>query len=119
MNEQQVRALDLGLKEFDRVVARRRRVRRGAGVAVFVLIAGTAAFFLLRTQITIEPKPGIVAIAHRQLPAYVEVITDDTRLALELEVANACERVGRKGDRVYIVECTATHEPGIDPLTQQ
>jgi hypothetical protein len=40
------------------------------------------------------------------LPAYVEIIRDDWQLTAELELANACERIGREGGRLFIVECT-------------
>ncbi|MCE9620501.1 MAG: hypothetical protein K8R92_11435 [Planctomycetes bacterium] len=115
MNDHHARILERGLAEFDKAVARRRS-RRRAGIAAAVMLIVFGSYFLLPVVGTEFRNQNLVATAHRPLPAYVEVINDDAHLALELEVANACERVGRRGDRVYIVECNSSHEPGFDPL---
>ncbi|MFO0962239.1 MAG: hypothetical protein U0625_04965 [Phycisphaerales bacterium] len=115
MKEHQIRALEQGLAAFDAAQTSRRRRRRTLAAALVVVVAGTGAAILLRGPAPVDPpllagSPGapgtVVAAARRPLPAYVHLIEDSTQLALELEEANACERVGRRGSRVYIVECT-------------
>ncbi len=100
------RMLARGLGEFDRSTARRRmrrRIMRGTVTAVLVV-----ALALITARFGPQPNSGterIVAMGKRALPAYVELINDDMQLTVELELARACERIGRRGGEVYVVEC--------------
>ncbi|MBL9121664.1 MAG: hypothetical protein JNL80_17285 [Phycisphaerae bacterium] len=100
------RMLARGLGEFDRSTARRRtrrRVVRGTAAAVLVV-----ALALIAARFGTQPNDSTernVAMGKRSLPAYVELINDDLQLTVELELARACERIGRRGGEVYVVEC--------------
>jgi hypothetical protein len=92
-------------------------VAHRAGIAATALAIAVASYLLLPAN-----RPAAapsLASATRALPAYVQVITDDAQLNSQLELANACERVGRREGRVYVVECTAGHEPGLDAFAPQ
>ncbi|MFO0826753.1 MAG: hypothetical protein U0572_01280 [Phycisphaerales bacterium] len=108
MKDHQRVALERGLAAFDRAVARRTRRRRIAGAvgAAFALVAvGVAAQLLaLRWHDRGAGQSPLIA-ARKPLPTYVEIIHDDGQLVAELELASACERIGRTGGRMYVVEC--------------
>ncbi len=103
MNDAQRQMLDRGLAEFDRAVRGRRRRRTAATTAALVLLVVSAAAIAFRA--TSGPRPAEHVLAGRPLPAYVELITDDRQLTVELELASACERIGRREGRIYVVEC--------------
>lgn len=114
--EMRRRILDAGLHAFDDAVGRRRRRRRGAAVALLAL-AAAAILSLPGRGPTLPSGPsldpiGDRAIARRPLPLYVEVIADDQRLQVELELASACERVGRTAGRLYVIECSTSGGSG-------
>lgn len=95
LTSRQQDTLARGLAAFEVAAGRRRarrRLARGAAVAVLAL-AGGIAFALL----------GDAGL--RALPAYVEIIRGDVQLTAELELANACERIGRSDGRLVVVEC--------------
>ncbi len=106
LDEQRRVALERGLAEFDRAVSTRRTRRRfaRAGAAVIAIVAVVFA----ATRLAAPPATSREApiLASRPLPAYVQVINDDAQLSLELELASACERIGRVGGRIYVAECT-------------
>ncbi len=110
------RALARGLQAFDDAVARRRAHRRVGGMAALALVATVGAFLLLWTP---APAPSESPVAHRALPDYVELITDDTQLAMELERTDACERIARRGDRLFVVECSSIHDSPPDEAPPQ
>ena len=102
LTESQQKALSQGLVAFDAAAPRRRAVRRltrgtvaGALVVACVVLAGRA----IRTPL--DP-----------LPAYLEIIAEDSDLAGELEVANACERIDREDGRLLVIECTLPPRSG-------
>lgn len=105
--ERRQATLERGLAEFDRTV-RRRYVRRR-------VVRFTLSSFAIVLVVVIATRFGTsdgrsrdaAVLAGRPLPRYVEVIRDDAQLTLELELASACERIGRgAGGRVYVVECS-------------
>ena len=101
-NERRNEILARGLAAFDEA-ARRRRARRGAArVALAALVIGTAGLVVLRAT-----RP-----AASTLPPYVEILVDDRQLVAELELANACERIGRIEGRLVVVECAVPHPAG-------
>lgn len=110
MKEYQRIALERGLAEFDRAVARKKMRRRA--VTGGALALALVAVALLATRFGIgsnngTPRPDNPLVAARPpLPRYVEVIEDDAQLTVELELASACERIGRNAGRIYVMECT-------------
>lgn len=95
LTNRQQDTLARGLAAFEVAAGRRRarrRLARGAAVAVLAL-AGGIAFALLGDA------------GSRSLPAYVEIIRGDAQLTAELELANACERISRSDGRLVVVEC--------------
>jgi len=95
LTDRQHEMLARGIEAFDIASGRRRRRRR----AVTLVAAASLAI-----------AAGIAALLGRGsgsagLPGYVEIIRDDAQLIAELELANACERVGRTEGRLIIVEC--------------
>jgi hypothetical protein len=105
--ERRQATLERGLAEFDRTVrrryVRRRVVRFTLSSLAIVLVVVIATRFGTDGS---RSNDGAV-LAGRPLPRYVEVIRDDAQLTLELELASACERIGRgAGGRVYVVECS-------------
>jgi len=95
MKAHQRRALEAGLSEFDRIVTRRRLLRRSAAAAAIMLALGTSGWLLTARS---KQRPSL-------LPAYVELIHTPAQLGEELALAEACERVGSEGNRIYLVEC--------------
>jgi hypothetical protein len=106
LTNRQEAMLARGLAEFDGVQTRRRRRRRALGGAVAACATIVAAVIAVQAltppHATSDDEPRQVAVG---LPAYVEIIRDDWQLTAELELANACERIGREGGRLFIVEC--------------
>lgn len=97
-------ALDRGLQAFDRRVAVRRVHRRIVrGVTSLAVVASLA---WLAARYSAHPDGGRIVVHRAPLPTYVEIIHDDIQLAAELDRANACERIGRRGGDIYVVECT-------------
>lgn len=95
LTDRQQDMLNRGLAAFEVAAGRRRarrRLARSAAVAALAL-AGGLAFALLSDA------------GSRSLPAYVEIIRGDGQLTAELELANACERIGRSDGRLVVVEC--------------
>lgn len=74
--------------------ARGKERERPEGATVLVELSRPAFASIVRTTPSVPPS-------------YVEIFTGDADLALTLELAGACEGVGRQGDRVFIVECSA------------
>jgi hypothetical protein len=107
MNDHRQEILARGLQEFDRSVSKRRTRRciAGAAVAILLTIVVGMSALALRGGPNAAPRE-IAATNHRPLPIYVQIIHDDDHLIAELELAQACERIDRKNDRVYVVECT-------------
>ena len=105
MNDSRRIALERGLAAFDAALAARRARRRAArvGLALLAVVVGA----LLALRLLVPPPTEPTTIAARPLPAYVEIITDDEHLNVELALADACERIGRREGRVYVVECSA------------
>ncbi|MDZ4828900.1 MAG: hypothetical protein SGJ09_01720 [Phycisphaerae bacterium] len=110
MKEHQRIALERGLAEFDRAVARRKTRRRAVTGGALALALVAVALIATRFGIGSNqgtPLPNVQFVAVRQpLPSYVEVIEDDAQLTVELELASACERIGRNAGRIYVMECT-------------
>lgn len=107
----QQETLRRGLEAFDAAVVRRRVTRRVVrrmmqGTAASLLVAVTALCAVALLRPTPQPRHQTVLVG-RPLPAYVEIIRDDAHLTLELELASACERIGRTGGKLYVVECTS------------
>lgn len=96
MNEQQRRTLDAGLAEFDRVVRRRRWMRGSTAIAAFMITLAASGWLLGQRRTP----------AREALPIYVELIQTPAELGEQLALAEACERVGFEGNRVYLVDCT-------------
>lgn len=96
MKSHQQQALEAGLSEFDRIVKRRRRVRSAAAGVAMALAVGVPGWLLAQ-------RP---THAHEQLPAYVELIHTSAQLGEELALAEACERIGMEGSRLFLVDCT-------------
>lgn len=96
MKTHQQRALEAGLLEFDRAVRRRRRIRASTAFAAILMALG-AALWLFDSRAS--PR-------HDMLPAYVELIHTPAELREQLALAEACERVGFEGRRMYLVDCT-------------
>ena len=95
LTSRQQDTLARGLAAFEVAAGRRRarrRLARGAAVAVLAL-AGGIAFALLSDA------------GSHSLPAYVEIIRGDGQLTAELELASACERISRSDGRLVVVEC--------------
>lgn len=95
-----------GLAAFDAAVASRRSRRRAIRAAVLVLCAATLAIggtIGVRALSRHEPAPP--QVARRTLPSYVTIIENEVQLAVELEAANACERIARRGGELFVVEC--------------
>ncbi len=117
MNERRTQMLAAGLDAFDRRVENRRRWRRaGAGLVLTALVVAALAGVLGGPPgVVPAPAPGSGLQARRPLPAYLEIIRDDASLSSELALADACERVGREGDRVFLVECAAAPTPPGSP----
>jgi hypothetical protein len=104
------RTLERGLAAFDARNHARRTLRialaSGAGAALVALAAVLAIRFATNgPRTSTNDSPQQIA-AGRPLPSYVELIHDDPTLVAELELARACERIGRRGGQVYVVECT-------------
>jgi hypothetical protein len=95
LNDAQRRALERGLDAFD-MAQRARRNRRTAARALMVALTLGAGIAISR---------GFRAPAAR-LPEYVQVISEDSQLAAELSLANACERFERTEGRLVVVECS-------------
>ena len=116
MKEHHRIALERGLNEFDRAVDRRRSRRRAVTVGAMGLVVVVVATVAMRLNSTTTPpiQPKIIAI--RALPSYVEIITDDAQLTVELELANACERIGRNAGRIYVMECTRLSPNQLSPI---
>lgn len=105
-DEGRERTLARGLAAFDAAVASRRRRRQTLRAAIVVCCVSTLAVvgaFGIRAMSRHEPQP--IHIARRALPAYVTIIENEVQLAAELEAANACERVARRGGELFVVEC--------------
>lgn len=102
------RILKAGLAAFDRRVIRRRRTRTAlaglGGTAAIVLVATMALGPGSRTTAP-APTPTAPTIARVSLPAYVQILDEDEQLVAELELANACERIGRSAGRLFVIEC--------------
>lgn len=96
MKPNQQRALEAGLLEFDRTMRRRRLIRTSTAFAAIVMALG-AALWLLDSRAS--PRRDV-------LPAYVELIHTPAQLREQLALAEACERVGFEGRRIYLVDCT-------------
>ena len=95
MDDRRRRVLEQGLQAFD-AAQRARRNRRVAARALMVTLALGAGIAILR---------GLRAPA-THLPQYVQVISEDSQLAAELSLANACERFERTEGRLVVVECS-------------
>lgn len=99
------RILEAGLAEFDRRVARRRRARGAvAGLGGMAAILLVAALAVVPGGRTAAPPPGPVLV-QLALPSYVEILDHDEQLVAELELADACERIGRSAGRLFVIEC--------------
>jgi len=98
--------LERGLLAFDRAVATKRLRGRVVRGSVAVLAIAAVAFAAARFGASRRAINGTTHIASRPLPSYVQVIRDDAQLTLELELASACERIGRASGRIYVAECT-------------
>jgi hypothetical protein len=95
MDDRRRRVLEQGLQAFD-AAQRARRNRRVAARALMVMLVVGAGIMISR---------GLrVPAAH--LPQYVQVISEDSQLAAELSLANACERFERSEGRLVVVECS-------------
>jgi hypothetical protein len=95
LNDLQKRALERGLEAFD-AAQRARRNRRAVTRVLMVALTLGAGITISR---------GFRAPA-RRLPDYVQVISEDSQLAAELSLANACERFERTEGRLVVVECS-------------
>ena len=95
LNDLRKLALKRGLEAFD-AAQRARRKRRTAARALVVILA-------LGAGIAISRGLRVPATA---LPHYVQVISEDSQLAAELSLANACERFERTEGRLVVVECS-------------
>jgi hypothetical protein len=95
LSDLQKQTLERGLEAFD-AAQRVRRKRRTAARALVVMLALGAGIAISR---------GLRAPAAR-LPEYVQVISEDSQLAAELSLANACERFERTEGRLVVVECS-------------
>jgi hypothetical protein len=95
LSDPQKSVLERGLEAFD-AAQRARRKRRTAARALVVMLALGAGIAISR---------GLRAPAAR-LPEYVQVISEDSQLAAELSLANACERFERTEGRLVVVECS-------------
>lgn len=104
--------LERGLAEFDRTVRRRHTRRRVVRIALSSVAVVTIALIAMRFAAPPRGPRGPVQIVGRSLPSYVEVIRDDDHLTAELELASACERIGRSAGRIYVVECSHTRGVG-------
>lgn len=71
-------------------------------LALAALLVAVAGLVLQRL---VRPAPS-------PLPPYVEILVDDRQLVAELELANACERIGRVEGRLVVVECAVPHPTG-------
>jgi hypothetical protein len=104
--------LSCGLAAFDASVASRHRRHRVVRAAVILCcvstlaVAGTIGIRAMSPEPQHEPRPEPVTIARRPLPPYVTIIESEVQLAAELELANACERVARRGGEIFVVECS-------------
>ncbi len=109
LTDRQEAQLARGLAEFDGSARRRRRRRRAIGGALGACVT-IAAALLAVSALTPPQGAGGKSDPAQQfaqgLPDYVEIIGEDWQLTAELELANACERIGRDGGRLFIVECT-------------
>jgi len=101
MKAHQERALEAGLSEFDRTVRQRRLVRGSMAIAAIMMALGTAVWLLASRE----------SQRREMLPAYVELIHTPTQLGEQLALAEACERVGFEGRRMYLVDCTPRSNP--------
>jgi len=97
MNASREVMLERGLAEFDRA-ARRRRMRRRTGALMLMALALGGASWIG----SIAGGPNRPA----HLPSYVQIITDLELVALELDLAGACERVAEREGHLYVVECS-------------
>jgi hypothetical protein len=101
LTDSQQQVLDRGLAAFDAASGRRRtrrRLVRGCGAALVVAVCGVVA-----TRMREDAPPP--------LPAYVEIIANDTQLTGELALANACEKIDRHEGRLLVIECVLPPEP--------
>jgi hypothetical protein len=105
LTDEQRRALDRGLAEFDRSIRRRRSRRRALSGTLATLAVVVVALIATRVGLGPNRDDARTLIVRSPLPAYVELIRDDAQLTLELELASACERIGRQGGEIYVVEC--------------
>jgi hypothetical protein len=112
MNDSRRITLERGLAAFDAAVAARRARRRAAAGAVALLAVVAGALIAQRFLAPAAMPDADLRLAARSLPDYVQLITDDEHLNVELALADACERIGRSGGRVYVVECSAPTRPG-------
>jgi hypothetical protein len=111
-NAARSRILEAGLAEFDRCVARRRRARSAVaglgGIAAIALVAALALGPGGRSAAP-PPSPTLVRVS---LPSYVEILDCDEQLVAELELADACERIGRSAGRLFVIECVEGDSSG-------
>lgn len=101
-NFRREQVLARGLAAFDESARRRRTRRVAARVALATLLLAAGGLVVVRT----------VRPAASGLPAYVEILVDDRQLTAELELANACERIGRVEGRLVVVECAVPRSTG-------
>lgn len=102
------RILARGLAAFDARVSKQRGRRRVVAAACAACAIGGAAWLFMQA-LPSRGVPAHHASATPILPAYVSIIKDEAQLNVELALASACERVGRRGSQIYVVECARVH----------